>query len=385
MKKVYYLMDWGIFGLRSYWYIVYLLQLLRNEQFDASIVLTAIWVAAAYVVPCMFWVPRLVANKELFCLSEAAIGGSLYVYLLTLTGEGTNFFLIPVLTVGYLLPRKMLILSPILLSLPFVSSALGGIPFRDVAGLVADELLFFGMGLWVGFIADAYRKNNELIREIEKQNRLLTQYAKQIERMTLLEERNRMSKDLHDTLGHSYISFIMGLDAAILMMDNKPGAAKEKLLRLRDLTESNLDEMRNLVHAMGEQEEETFLEQLHKLIQSFEEYTGTAIELQISGSEEEIGTRVRQTLIRVIQESFTNAVKHGKASEIRVRMNYSPNDVSITIHDNGLANKQIVFGFGLASMKDRVEQLAGRFQIASVRPQGTEVKCQLPIRGEQIS
>ena len=105
--------------------------------------------------------------------------------------------------------------------------------------------------MWASFVANAYDQKNKLAAEVEHQNKLLTHYSAEIEKMTLLEERNRMSKELHDTLGHSFISLILSLDASIALMDSKPAEAKDRLIRLRTLAEKNLDEMRNIVHEMG--------------------------------------------------------------------------------------------------------------------------------------
>ncbi len=112
--------------------------------------------------------------------------------------------------------------------------------------------------MWASFVANEYDQKNKLVAEVE-QNKLLTHYSAEIEKMTLLEERNRMSKELHDTLGHFFTSLSLSLDASIALMDSKPTEAKDQLIRLRALAEKNLDEMRNIVHEMGEVEVENLL------------------------------------------------------------------------------------------------------------------------------
>lgn len=385
MKKVFALMNWGIFGLRSYWYIIQLLEILRGKDVDSSFMLTLIWALAAYVVPCLFWIPQLNGKREMFCVYEIVIGGSFFVYLIMDTGQISNFYLIPMLSIGYLLSRKVIVVVLISLLLPFAGTLFADIPFWTAAGRVSDTLLFFCIGLWAGFIGNAYRTNNLLMSEIEKQNRLLTQYSSQIERMTLLEERNRMSKELHDSLGHSYISFIMGLDAAIALLDNRPLLAREKLLRLRDLTEQNIHEMRELVHIMGDQEEGTISDQIDALANNFHEYTGTRVALQVSGPEQLLSATTRQSIIRIVQESLTNAVKHGNATQINIAIHYQPSRIRVTIHDNGKGMKEIKYGFGLTTMKKRIDDLDGQWQIESSPSTGTEIKCCLPIRGEKLA
>ena len=79
----------------------------------------------------------------------------------------------------------------------------------------------------------------------------MVQYAKQIESLTLVEERNRMARDLHDTLGHSFISYILGLDAVLYLMDSNPSEAKKKIEELRHYASENLDQIRETIHEIG--------------------------------------------------------------------------------------------------------------------------------------
>ncbi len=375
-------MDWGIFGLRSYWYILQLLQMIRDGETLSPDVILMVWITAAYIVPCFFWIPHIKANKGLFCILETLLAGSLSVYHIILMGETSNFILIPILSVGYLFSKNLILIAPIILGHPVILAAFQFINYKQAIGFTADMLLFLCIGLWVGVIANAYRRNNELLTEIADQNRLLKQYAVHIEKMTLLEERERMSKELHDTLGHSYISFSLALDAAILLLDKNPQLAKEKLLRLRDLTELNIHKMRNLVHEMGSGEDINLEEQVVEIIHSFQEYTGTQIDYQVSGTEQLLRVSMRQAIIRMIQESCTNAVKHGKASQIEINIHYHPARVQVVIRDNGLGINDIVFGFGLSSMKKRIESLDGALVIFSAIGRGTEVRCDIPIKGD---
>jgi len=260
----------------------------------------------------------------------------------------------------------------------------GKVTWDLALGSSSDNFLFSFIGIWVNFIAKAYHEKNKLAKEVEEQNQLLTQYAAEIERMTLLEERHRMSKEMHDTLGHSFISLILSLDAAIALLDKKPDLAKEKLISLRGLTEQNLDEMRNIVHKMGEEENISLVSHAERIANSFQEYTGTVILLTLKGTESTIGFDVRQSIIRVIQESFTNALKHGKATEIELSIHFSPSTLHISIRNNGKPLGKIEHGFGLTTMKNRIEMLGGTFSISALEVNGTEVRCEIPLKGDTL-
>ncbi|WP_239618900.1 sensor histidine kinase [Cohnella mopanensis] len=385
MKRVFYMMDWGIFGLRSYYYILLLFHILMGNEYSPQLLLNIVWLLAAFIIPSLFWFPQLRMNKEWFILLELLLGGSYYFKsFMQAVQLGSVDYLIPSLTIGYLLTRKTAWTMPILLLLPFTSMLFGKVTWDLALGSSSDNFLFSFIGIWVNFIAKAYHEKNKLAKEIDEQNKLLTQYAAEIERMTLLEERSRMSKEMHDTLGHSFISLIMSLDAAIALLDKRPNLAKEKLISIRELTEQNLDEMRDIVHKMGEEENISLVNHAERLINNFREYTGTAIRLTLKGTERTIPFDVRQSIIRVIQESFTNALKHGKATEIELSLHFSPSTLRVSIQNNGIPLDKIEYGFGLTTMKNRIEMLGGTFLISALAVTGAEVRCEIPLKGDKL-
>ena len=385
MKKVFYFMDWGIFGLRSYIYLLLLLHILKENEYSSLLLVNVVWLLAAYFIPLLFWFPQLRMNKEWFILLELLLGGSYYVKsFMQADLLGSVDYLIPSLAIGYLLTRKTAWIMPVLLLLPLISMLFGKVTWDLALRSSLDNLLFSFIGIWVNFIASAYHEKNTLAKEIDEQNKLLTQYAAEIERVTLLEERNRMSKEMHDTLGHSFISLIMSLDAAIALLDKKPNIAKEKLISIRGLTEQNLDEMRDIVHKIGEEENISLVNQAERLINNFQEYTGTVVRLTLTGTERTVRFDERQSIIRVIQEAFTNALKHGKASEIELKLHFTLSTLHVTIQNNGKPFDKIEYGFGLTTMKNRIDVLGGTFSISSMEITGAVIRCEIPLKGDKV-
>ncbi|QMV42080.1 sensor histidine kinase [Cohnella cholangitidis] len=385
MKKVFHIMDWGIFGLRSYNYVLLLLHILMENEYSPRLLANIVWLLAAFFIPILFWLPQLRMRKEWFILFELLLGGSYYLKSFMQADQlGSVDYLIPSLTIGYLLTRKTAWTMPVLLLLPFTSMLFGKVTWDLALGSSSDNILFTFIGIWVNFIAKAYHEKNKLAKEIDEQNKLLTQYAAEIERMTLLEERSRMSKEMHDTLGHSFISLIMSLDAAIALLDKKPNLAKEKLISIRGLTEQNLDEMRDIVHKMGEEENISLVNHAERLVSNFREYTGTVIRLTLKGTERILPFDMRQSIIRVIQESFTNALKHGKATEMELDIRFSPSTLRVSIRNDGKPLGKIEYGFGLTTMKNRIEMLGGTFSISALAVTGVEVRCEIPLKGDKL-
>lgn len=384
MKKILSFMDWGIFALRLYHYILLLSQALAVSEFSIRTLLNVIWLSIAFVVPLLFWFPGRRMNKVWFCILELLLGGSYYVHSVIdpdLTSKAD--YLLPSLTMGYLLTKQTLWIIPVIVFIPYSFQSYLRLSWEQALSIGADNLLFCFIGMWASFVAKAYNRKNTLVDEVERQNKLLTHYSAEIEKMTLLEERNRMSKELHDTLGHSFISLILSLDASIALMDSKPAEAKDRLTRLRTLAENNLDEMRSIVHEMGEEEESSLIRQVESLVVRFREHTGTVLTLSLPETERSIRFEVRQAVLRVIQESLTNALKHGKASQLHLELTFSESDLQLSVRNNGNPIDKLNYGFGLTTMKQRVERLGGHLQLSSEEgtPAVTEVRCEIPLKG----
>lgn len=384
MKKILSFMDWGIFALRLYHYILLLSRILTVSEFSNRTLLNVIWLSLALVVPLLFWFPGRRMNKVWFCILELLLGGSYYVNSVIhpdLTSKAD--YLLPSLTMGYLLTKQTLWIIPLLVFIPFSFQSYLKLSWEQTLSIGIDNLLFCFIGMWASSVANAYDQKNKLAAEVEQQNRMLTHYTAEIEKMTLLEERNRMSKELHDTLGHSFISLILSLDASIALLDSKPAEAKDRLIRLRAMAEKNLDEMRNIVHEMGEEEESSLIRQIESLVVRFREHTGTALTMSLPETERPIHFDVRQAILRVIQESFTNALKHGNASQLHLELGYSESHLHLSVRNNGKPIDKLNYGFGLTTMKQRVERLGGSLHLSSVEgtPALTEIRCEIPLKG----
>jgi len=387
MRKILSFMDWGIFALRSYHYILLLSQLIAEGEPSTRTWLNAVWLMAAFIVPILFWFPGRRTNKAWFSILELLLGGSYYVNTVFHPDLASKAdYLLPSLAMGYLWTKHTLWIIPAVALIPVTFQSYLRLPWEQTLGIGTDNLLFCFIGLWASSVANAYHRKNELVAEVEQQNKQLTHYAAEIEKMTLLEERNRMSKELHDTLGHSFISLIMSLDASIALMDHKPAEVKDRLIRLRALAENNLNEMRSIVHEMGDEGETNLIQQIESLVTRFREHTGTDVALRLLGTEPTMRFEARQTILRVIQESFTNSLKHGNASQLHLELRFSESHVQLFVRNNGKPIDNLEYGFGLTAMQQRVEQLGGSLLVSSKTGAAavTEVKCQIPLKGVML-
>ncbi|ALC89372.1 hypothetical protein AM500_05925 [Bacillus sp. FJAT-18017] len=246
---------------------------------------------------------------------------------------------------------------------------------------VIEGVFFYGIGIAIANVLETERRANILLEENRRQNQLLEEYAKQIEKITLLEERNRLARDLHDTVGHTFTSVIMGLDAASYLIETSPVKAKEQVERLGDVMRQSLGEIRNHIHQIapaGEPEE--LAAQLKRVTSQFVLHTNIQVDFEhtVKGPAT-ASLNVTLTLTRCLQESLTNAVRHGGATLILVTLNEDPSRVTLTIKDNGTGMDTAGFGFGLNGMKERIDALNGELKIESGPGTGTKVTCLVPI------
>ena len=193
--------------------------------------------------------------------------------------------------------------------------------------------------------------------QLQMANRKLEEYAQEQVRMTETRERNRLAREIHDTLGHSLTGIITGIEACIMLMDIAPEATKEQLRAIAEVARNGITDVRHSVNALRPDALETLsLESaIRKLVEESEKSTGVKIDLVFPENLQNLDQDEEDVLYRIVQESITNAIRHGKATHIDVRMERVDNDLRIRIADNGKGCDNIQSGFGLHHMQERIE------------------------------
>lgn len=242
---------------------------------------------------------------------------------------------------------------------------------------LSDALILYGIGYALQKGAMAIQAIKHKLMLIREQYTILEQYSSQIERMTLLEERYRMARELHDTMGHTFTSLILGLEA---LKQHIPSAEGEmKLEGILKLARTGLDDIRRQVHQMDPIEEALPLEDsLLQMIEEFKANSGVQVKFRTMGEPYPVMKQAKLALYRCLQESLTNASRHGQASTIQVLLHYDPAQLMLQVQDNGQGTPQLQFGFGLTGMKERLAPLQGQLYIDSQEDAGTVVTCTVP-------
>lgn len=244
---------------------------------------------------------------------------------------------------------------------------------------IADAVVLYGVGFFLQIGVAAITNISNKLAIVKEQYTILEQYSSQIEKMTLLEERYRLARELHDTIGHSYTSLILGMEA--LRPQIRLPEGEEKLGALLNLARNGLDEIRRQVHHMDPMEESVPLDlSLMQMIEEFKTSTGIRVFFRTMGQPYPVMKQAKLVLYRCLQEALTNASRHGRASRIEVTLQYDAASLMLQIQDNGAGSTKLQYGFGLTAMQDRLSALQGNLYVHSHEEQGTLVTCAIPNR-----
>jgi signal transduction histidine kinase len=211
----------------------------------------------------------------------------------------------------------------------------------------------------------------------------LNEFAEQGRRAAVLEERNRMARDIHDTLAQGLTGVIVQLQAAEdATAKGYKKAAQEHLENARHLARHGLSEARRSVRALRPQalEDATFLEAFKSLIKNAAVGTPLETEFQVRGKMRELPPLAQENLLHIGQEALTNTLKYAHATRFETRLNFTAKEVRLELQDNGSGFKTNGRhdGFGLTGMRERVEQMGGSLTITSGRGRGTKIVVVLP-------
>lgn len=223
-------------------------------------------------------------------------------------------------------------------------------------------------------------KLNRANEELQLANRQMEEYAKESIKNAETRERNRLAREIHDTLGHSLTGIIAGLDACITLIDMAPEAVREQLKVIAGVARNGMTDVRRSVKALRPDALEK-MELGKALLQMMEEskrasnveidYCCTAELCHYNKDEEDI-------IYRIVQESITNAIRHGKASKILIAISMEYNIMYIWIKDNGIGCANIEKGFGLHHMEERLAMLHG--SLKCYVDNGFVLEASIPIR-----
>ncbi|MED2846359.1 hybrid sensor histidine kinase/response regulator transcription factor [Bacillus toyonensis] len=374
MVKYWFWCDWIMLGIRL---LVSVSTILATLNFQDGLTLPLwiiiLWEIIAFSIP---WV-ALLFNYKYYLFTEILLYGGLCIYLTSLFPEAYNIFLISV----FLIAANSRHLS-YYWTAPTTVFVITGI-FYAVAPSNSYWIMvtYYGFAYVMGFafhLLIINHKQNEVIR---KQNAVLEQYMSQIERITLAEERNRLSSELHDTVGHAYTSIIMGMET--LRTDLATEMGVQRLDSLLEMGRKSIEDVRGYLHQMDPQcQSPSLIQSLQNLGAEFQEHAQVDVSFRTFGEEYQLSRQAKIAFIRCLQESLTNAVRHGQGTEIIVSLQFEQQYTRLEVQDNGRGNVEWQEGFGMNTMKERAMNLQGQLSVYTKPEEGMLVTCTIPRQTE---
>jgi PAS domain S-box-containing protein len=218
----------------------------------------------------------------------------------------------------------------------------------------------------------------------------LNEFAEQGQRAAVLEERNRMARDIHDTLAQGFTGVIVQVEAAedAIACGSRKEADKH-LRRVGELARRSLSEARRSVHALRPEalQKHNFWDALKGTIKSTTAGTAIHTTFQAQGKIPDLPQPWQVNLLHIGQEALTNTLKYAHAANFDTRLSYKAKELRLELRDDGdgFKMKDRHDGVGLVGMRERVAQMGGELEIASARGKGTKITVLLPCNGESES
>lgn len=256
---------------------------------------------------------------------------------------------------------------------------------------------FFQIGTIVCFIVfctttliskqDSLHKINDLYLQLTQAHANLKTANHEIEKYMFeqvktieIQERNRLAREIHDTVGHTLAGIVAGLDACNTLMQSNSDKFNQQLKLVTDMAREGVLEIRRSVnHLRPDSLERLSLESaIRRLVNNTESVTGIHVMFSSTVRNFDLDEDEELAVYRIIQESITNAIKHSHADTIDLKIQKSENAIRISIHDNGIGCPDIHFGFGLSHMQSRIEMLHGELKVWTEN--GFSIEAVIPLR-----
>lgn len=223
------------------------------------------------------------------------------------------------------------------------------------------------------------KKQLFLNHQLKEMTQTLKDKNKELEEISILKERSRIAREIHDTLGHTLTGAIVQLEVARKMVKVDEDKAIEAIDKTQKITRDGFAEVKRAIKALRPImiEDSSLEEALQALIEKTQNHCQVVIQAKIENDiiQEE---NVKITIYRIIQEAITNSIRHGEATEIMIRIEKADeNAIMIQVTDNGRGCETISEGYGLKGIKERVGLLGGKMMVHSEYGKGFDMALTL--------
>lgn len=240
---------------------------------------------------------------------------------------------------------------------------------------IAAFTLITGLPSALGWLLVSYRErivlltgrlrylDNAVLR-LSEANREYQVYAGTVRSESAAEERNRITGELHDTVGYALTNIMIMMDVAKTTLRQDPDSLESIIDKARDQSERTLNETRQILHRLRsvEEVERTGIDAISQLASAYKDAMGIKVELSMGNLKPSFGHRIDSALFRLVQEGLTNAFRHGNATKVRILMWQTADEIRVSVRDNGsgvFSEINASDGIGISGMTERFSKLGG--------------------------
>jgi signal transduction histidine kinase len=256
----------------------------------------------------------------------------------------------------------------------------------------AENVALAALGGLAVAAGDASRNRRAYLAEVEERARRAEHDREEQARRRVTEERLRIARDLHDALGHQLALISVQAGVTAYVAGDQPAPVLQALTSIRQASRTALDELRDTIGLLREPGEPLAptepaigLAVLDDLVASFRG-CGVDITVDIQGAVRALAPAADRTAYRVVQESLTNVCKHAVPATARLRLEYRPTELHITVDDDGAPTGELETGLthGITGMRERAVAVGGRLHAGRRPGGGFRVRATLPVEALPI-
>jgi signal transduction histidine kinase len=234
------------------------------------------------------------------------------------------------------------------------------------------------------FITDVINQSRERREMMEKLTAAQKILAETQHQAGILQERQRLAGELHDTVAQGLIGIVMQLEAAENFAGSDTGATQTYIHRAKNLARENLQEIRTFIQALRPTilEKFDFQTAIKQWSASWSQQNGIPIQISFTGEVRQLPQALEEVLLRVLQEGLTNIARHAQATQVSVTFSFIENLLTLTVIDNGVGFKLDEVSsesYGLHNIRLRLAPFQGTFQIHTILGEGSSLTIQIPL------
>ena len=251
---------------------------------------------------------------------------------------------------------------------------------------INTTILFCLISLFVFLLVNALVSEYRSRKKLGLVNQQLREYALLIEDRAMLQERNRIAREIHDSLGHSLTAQNLQLANALLYLRSDLERTETFLVEAKNLSSQALQDVRHSVSTLRSDplQGKSLSLAISELVADVQSRTEIVYHCETDIPDRLLSNEITSTVYRIVQEALTNTIKHSQATEVKVSLQLVAEELEVKVKDNGIGfnPQENTTGFGLQGMEERTTALRGKFNLVSIPGKGCQITATIPLFGK---